>query len=47
MYLEFMKNPIFIGVLASAITYLYLMWDIKKKNQQKSFVKNTCLLASP
>ena len=36
MYLEILKNPIFLGVLAGAITYLYLLWDNKKKKNLKS-----------
>lgn len=31
MYLDILKNPIFLAVLAGAITYLYLWWDNKKK----------------
>jgi len=36
MYLDILKNPIFLGVLAGAITYLYLMWSTDKKKDPKS-----------
>ena len=37
MYLEFIKNPIFIGILSATITLLYLLWDKNKnlKNKKK------------
>ena len=32
MYLDILKNPIVLGVLFGAITYLYLMWSVDKKD---------------
>lgn len=36
MFLEILKNPIVLGILASAITYMYLLWDKKKKAAKKT-----------
>lgn len=36
MYMDIIKNPIFLGILAGAITYLYLMWSTDKKKDSKS-----------
>lgn len=35
MYLDIIKNPIFLGVLAGALTYLYLLWSNNDKNDDK------------
>lgn len=36
MYLDIIKNPIVLGVLAGAVAYLYLLWtNDKKKNPNK------------
>ena len=32
--MEIVKNPIIIGVLAGAITYGYLQWEVDKKNKK-------------
>lgn len=32
MYMDIIRNPIFLGVLAGAVTYLYLMWSNDKKD---------------
>jgi hypothetical protein len=46
MSLDFLKNPIVLGVIASILTYLYLRWDNdrKYKNDPKSVQKKVSLL---
>ena len=31
--MDFLKNPIFIGILAAGLTYLYMWWQNKKKQE--------------
>jgi hypothetical protein len=39
--MEFVKNPIIIGVFAGACTYAYLQWDINEKNKKKKNKKGS------
>ena len=34
MNLTFLKNPIILGIIAGALTYLYLWWDADKKHKK-------------
>ena len=36
MYIEIIKNPIFLGILSGLVTYLYLLWDQNQKNLRRS-----------
>lgn len=36
--MEYIKNPIVLGLIASAITYLYLKWD-EYKNKNDEFIE--------
>lgn len=36
MYLDILKNPIFLAVLAGVITYLFLLWNTDNKKDPKS-----------
>jgi hypothetical protein len=31
--MDFFKNPIFIAIIAAGLTYLYMWWDNKKKQE--------------
>ena len=42
MYLDIIKNPIFLGVVAGVLTYLYLLWSNDKKKNPKA--KNISLM---
>lgn len=43
MYLDIIKNPIVLGVLAGAITYLYLMWSMSDKKKDDKSKKEVSL----
>ena len=41
--MDIIKNPIFLGILAGAITYLYLMWSADKKKKDYKSKKDVSL----
>lgn len=48
MLLEFLQNPIVIGVIASILTYLYLRYDNEKKyKDDPKNIKNKVSLLTP
>lgn len=47
MYLDILKNPIVLGVLAGVVTYLYMMWCNNKKYEKNPNEKKEISLVTP